>query len=157
MGKASVKANKNIFQLAREEYGEKYEESKVCSRQKASELLGWISDDRLEKIENQGSIPRTDEVYHMAKCYKKPELCNQFCSGVCEIGKHLVPEVKVNNLERIVLELLNSLNGIEAKKNKLIEITADGVISEEEFKELEKELQSFFFSEFVIFGLRRVF
>ena len=140
MGKASIKENKNIFQLAREEYGEKYEESKICSRQKASELLEWISDDRLEKIENQGSIPRPDEVYQMAKCYRKPELCNQFCSGICEIGKHLVPEVKVNNLERIVLELLNSLNGIEAKKNKLIEITADGVISSDELPDL-KEIQ----------------
>ena len=140
MGRASTKENKNIFQIAREEYGEKYEGTKTYSRLRASELLGWISEDRLERIENQNFTPIPEEVKHMADKYRKPELCNQYCSGVCKIGQDCVPEIKVNNLERIVLELLNSLNGIEAKKNKLIEITADGVISEDEMPDL-KDIQ----------------
>lgn len=138
MGRGSVKENKNIFQIAREEYGAKYKNTNTYSREKASELLKWISEDRLERIENEGSVPRPDEVYQMSQCYKKPELCNQFCTEMCEIGKNVIPKIEIKNIERIVIELLGSLTGIEEKKNKLIEITSDGVISEEEFKELEK-------------------
>ena len=62
------KENKNIFQIAREEYGAKYKNMKSYSREKASELLEWISEDRLERIENEGAVPRPDEVFQMSQC-----------------------------------------------------------------------------------------
>lgn len=43
MGKRSVKANKNMFQVAREEMG--------LSRASASEQMEYISESRIEKIE----------------------------------------------------------------------------------------------------------
>ena len=45
MGRLSTKENKTLFQLSREELG--------YSRDKASELLNWISAERIEKIENE--------------------------------------------------------------------------------------------------------
>ena len=52
MGRASIKENKNRYQLIREELG--------LSRERASELLEIISAERLEKIENERSDPHPD-------------------------------------------------------------------------------------------------
>ena len=43
-----------------------------------------------------------------------------------------VPEVKIKDLSQIVLEMLASLNSMNKQKERLIEITADGAISEDE-------------------------
>lgn len=128
MGRASVKENKNIYQIVRED---------LClTREKASELLEWISADKLEKIENQGVVPHPEDVLLMSEKYKKPTLCNYYCSKECAIGEKYVPEVKVKDLSQIVLEMLDSLNGIDRKKERLIEITADGIISDDEIADL---------------------
>ena len=57
MGKRSVKENKNIYQLSRE--------AKELSREAASELLEYISPERIEKIESGKSMPHPDEVLTM--------------------------------------------------------------------------------------------
>ena len=85
MGRASTKENKNIYQTTRE--------SLEFSREKASEVLETISSERIEKIENEKSMPHPDEVLLMSKKYKKPSLCNYYCSNQCPIGKEYVPEV----------------------------------------------------------------
>ena len=137
MGRASTKEAKSVYQRCREELG--------LTREKASELLGWISADRIEKIENERvAAPNPDEVLAMAEAYKCPTLCNHYCSHQCEIGKKYVPEVRMKDLSQIVLEMLASLNSIDKRKNRLIEITADGNISGEElrdFKEIQQELE----------------
>ena len=135
MPRASVKENKNIYQLAREEYGEKTDKGYI-SRQEAAELLEFISDEKIEKIENQGVAPHPDEVLMMAKKYKKPTLCNYYCSKECVIGSQYVPEIQIKDLSQIVLEMLNSLNGIDKKKQRLIEITVDGKIDDDEIEDL---------------------
>lgn len=120
MGRSSVKENKNMYQLCREELG--------LSREKASEILVTLPADRIEKIENERSLPHPDEVLAMASGYKKPHLCNYYCSRECPIGKHYVPEIKIKDLSQIVLEMLASLNSMRSKQERLIEITADGFI-----------------------------
>ena len=57
MGRASTKENKNEYHLTREELG--------LSREKASELLEVIPPERIEKIENERSLPHPDEVLIM--------------------------------------------------------------------------------------------
>ena len=74
----------------------------------------------------------------MAECYKNPALCNYYCSHECPIGQEHVPEIKLKELSQITLEVLASLNAMEKEKNRLIEITVDGVISEDEMKDFEK-------------------
>lgn len=130
MGKKSIKENKNIYQIAREEL--------ELTREKASELMVFVSPDRIEKIESEKSLPHPDEIIVMAEAYKKPELCNYFCSHECPIGQKYVPEVSVKDLSQIVLEILASLNSVEKERNRLIEITADGEISKDELEDFKK-------------------
>ena len=49
MGKRSVRENKNIYQLSRE--------AKGLTREAASELLTFMSPERIEKIESEKSFP----------------------------------------------------------------------------------------------------
>lgn len=136
MGRASTKENKNRYQLAREELG--------LSREKASELLKVIPPDRIEKIENERSFPHPDEVLIMAQKYKKPSLCNYYCSNECPIGMEYVPEVQIKELSAIVIEMLASLNSVNKTRDRLIEIAADGVISDDEIDDfimIQNELE----------------
>ena len=129
MGRTSTKENKNSYQLAREELG--------LTREKASELLETIAPERIEKIENERTVPRPDEVLTMAEKYKRPSLCNCYCSQQCPIGQR-------RELPAIILEMLASLNAMNSKKERLIEIAADGKISNDEiddFIHIRQELE----------------
>lgn len=130
MGRKSTKENKNIYQISREESG--------LTREAAAESLEFISSDRIEKIESEKSLPHPEEILAMADCYKNPALCNYYCSHECPIGQEYVPEVTFKELSQITLEMLASLNSLEKEKNRLIEITVDGIISEDEKKDFEK-------------------
>lgn len=136
MGRVSVKENKNIYQLRREELG--------LSREKAGELLETMPPERIEKIENEKSLPHPDEVLLMSEAYKMPNLCNHYCANECPIGKEYVPEIKIKDLSQIVLEMLASLNSMHKKQERLIEITADGKIEGDEIKDfihIQEELE----------------
>ena len=136
MSKASDKERKSIYQSFREELG--------LSREKASELLESISPERIERIENGKFPAHPDEVVVMADKYKALELCNYYCANECEIGKQYVPEVHVKDLSRIVLEMLSSLNSVRKKQERLIDITVDGTIDENEigdFIDIQGELE----------------
>lgn len=124
MGRASVRENKTPYQTAREELG--------LSREKASELLECITPERIEKIESEKSAPRADEVLVMADKYRRPTLCNHYCSRQCPIGREYVPHVEVRELSSIVLEMLASLNSVGKMKDRLVEIAADGTIDRDE-------------------------
>ncbi len=127
MGKKSVKENKNIYQLAREAAG--------LTRSQASEALVFISDSRIEKIESEKCEPHPDEILAMAKAYKKPSLCNYYCSNECPIGQVSVPELKDKDLAQITLEMLSTINILTKQKDRLVEITVDGKVSKDEMKD----------------------
>jgi Helix-turn-helix. len=129
MGRKSIKEDKNIYFQIREGLG--------WTRQKASDNLHDISEDRLERIEN-GTIPRPDEVKKMVDVYKKPELFNYYCANQCDLGDGTVKKIHVADLSRIILEMIASLNSIEKMKDELIDITADGEISGDELREFSK-------------------
>ena len=136
MGKASTKENKNRYFQAREDLG--------LTRAEASELLEVISEDRVEKIENERIAPQPYDVLAMARAYKKPSLCNYYCSNQCPIGQAYVPEIEMKELSAIVLEMLASLNCVNREKERLIEITADGKIEGDEiddFIHIRQELE----------------
>lgn len=127
MGRASTRENKNIYQTTRE--------AMHLTREAAGELLESIPPERIEKIENERSLPHPDEVLTMAEKYKQPGLCNYYCANQCPIGQEYVPEVKIKDLSQIVLEMLASLNSMNRRKDRLIEITADGIISDDELED----------------------
>ena len=80
----------------------------------------------------------------MAEKYKHPGLCNYYCANQCPIGQQYVPEVKIKDLSQIVLEMLASLNSMQKKKERLIEITVDGEVSKDELEDfiyIQEELE----------------
>lgn len=123
MGRQSTKENKTIYQLYREEQG--------FTREKASDLMNGFTAARIEKIEN-GQEPTPYDIVQMADCYKKPDLCNYYCSHRCEIGDRYVPEIAVSELSNIILETVASLNDINPLTNRLIQIARDGEITDDE-------------------------
>ena len=136
MARVSSKKDKNIYQQTRENL--------ELSRESASELLEWISPERIERIENEKSAPNPDEVLQMAEKYKLPRLCNHYCSNQCPIGQEYVPEIKMKDLSQIILEMLASLNQMNKKRERLIEITADGKVSDDEIEDfiyIQEELE----------------
>lgn len=136
MARVSTKENKNIYHTTRE--------ALKLTREAASELLESIPAERIEKIENERSLPHPDEVLVMAEKYKQPSLCNYYCANQCPIGQQYVPEIKIKDLSQIVLEMLASLNSMNKKKERLIEITADGKISSDEMEDfiyIQEELE----------------
>ena len=130
MGKRSIKEDKNIWQRSREEAG--------LTRAAASEAMGFISDSRIEKYESGKSPVQPDEVMAMGKAYKKPGLCNYYCSHECPIGQEYVPEIKVQDLAQIVLQTVATMNTLEKAKERFIEITADGEISDDELEDFAR-------------------
>ena len=136
MARVSTKENKNVYQLTRE--------GLKLSREAASELLESIPPERIEKIENERSLPHPDEVLVMSDKYKQPSLCNYYCANQCPIGQEYVPEIQVKDLSQIVLEMLASLNSVSKQKDRLIEITADSKISCDELEDfvfIQEELE----------------
>ena len=136
MARVSTKENKNIYHKTRE--------SLNLTREAASELMETISPERIEKIENERSLPHPDEVLLMADKYKQPSLCNYYCANQCPIGQQYVPEIKIKDLSQIVLEMLASLNSMSKQKERLIEITVDGKITGDELEDfiyIQEELE----------------
>ena len=135
MGRRSTKENKNYYQILREE--------NKMTRSDASRAMVFMSESRIEKIESEKCEPQPDEIMAMAKAYRKPSLCNYYCSQKCPIGIQQIPVVKESHLSQIVLGMLAALNALERQKERLIEIAADGDISEDEaldFENIQKQL-----------------
>ena len=135
MGRVSTKENKTVYHLAREKFG--------YSREKAAELTE-IEPFRIERIENEKIPADPWDVVAMAKAYKEPQLCNHYCANECPIGMKYVPEIKIKDLSQVVLEMLASLNSMKRSQERLIEITADGVIENDEladFIHIQEELE----------------
>ena len=127
MGKQSTRANKNIYQICREQQN--------LTREEASEGMIGISTSKIEKIEYGLQEPEPYDIIQMADCYKRPDLCNYYCSHRCAIGDRYVPAVEVTELSRIILETIASLNEINPLTGRLIQIAKYGKITDDEIKD----------------------
>ncbi len=133
MGRDPTKAIENpCFRCRRE--AAKYND-KLHSREGAAELLG-VSVSSLADYElgNTKVIP-VDKIVLMADLYNAPELKAWYCSSECPIGRSFpMPSSDLSTVERTTLNLLRQLrqDDVEQVREKLIDITADGVISEDE-------------------------
>lgn len=137
MGRKSTKEDKNIFQLAREE-------SQKTRDQASDAMNGVVTKDNIYRIENNEIIAKPFDVVQMAKCYNKPELCNYYCSKICEIGKETIPVVELKDLPSIVLTAIDTLNEINPLIMRLVQITKDGLIEpneEPDFAKIKKLLE----------------
>ena len=130
MGKRSVKENKNMFQLAREDAG--------LSREAASEEMEFVSESRIEKIESEKIVPQPEDVLAMADAYKKPELSYHYCAQICPIGARYGNDVEPKALSQIVLEVLSFLDDIAKERERLVEISVDGRIADDELRDFAR-------------------
>lgn len=142
MGKVSVKENKNIYQETREELG--------LSREKAADIIAEIENGqysyldkyRLVKIEDESVKIQPEDIVALSKAYKKPELRNYYCCNQCDIGKLDAPEVIYkDNVYEILVNMAISLESVNSKKGRLMEILADGKVDDDEIKDLDKILE----------------
>ena len=127
MGKQSTRENKTIYQLCREAAG--------LTRAEASDKMKAVSDSKIEKFEYETQEPTPYDIIQMADAYKRPDLCNYYCSHKCEIGHRYVPEVEVTDLSNIILETIAGLNEINPLTGQLIQIARDGKISDDEMRD----------------------
>lgn len=139
MGRLSSKKHKSVYQTMREERG--------LSRASAAETMGeyGMTEYRLVRIEDGTTTIQPDDVYAMAKGYNAPHLCNHYCTHECRIGQEYVPEVTIkDNVHEILVNMVVSLETVQRKKMRLMEILADGRIGADELRDfigIENELE----------------
>lgn len=141
MGRDAMKAGENPCFRCRKEAA-KYND-KLNSREGAAELLG-VSVSSLADYElgNTKVIP-VDKVVLMADLYNAPELMAWYCSSECPIGRAFpMPSSEISTVERTAMQLLRKLrqSDVQDVREKLIDITADGVISDDERVDLAEIL-----------------
>ena len=124
MPRRSTRENKTAYQLSRENAG--------LTREAAAERMEFISAARIEKIESERSAPHPEEVLAMAKAYGDPMLRNEYCTRECPIGRKYAPRAEEKSISQITLEMVVTLNELMRERDRLMEITVDGTISEEE-------------------------
>lgn len=141
MGKVSLKDNKNIYQETREELG--------LSREKAADIIlgvengryGYLDKYRLVKIEDESVKIQPEDIVALSKAYNRPELRNYYCCHQCDIGKIDAPEVTdANNVHKTLVEMAVSLESVNSKKLRLMEILSDGKVDDTEILDLNKIL-----------------
>lgn len=140
MGKGPINENTNVYFQARKKaaiYNER-----LYSREGAAELLG-ISVSTLADYElgNTKVVP-VDKVVLMADLYCAPELITGYCMRECPVHGFLPLATEEKSIQGIALRLLKGFNEDELKAMKvdLIEITEDGIISQEEIPKLKEIL-----------------
>lgn len=133
MGKRSTKENKNIYQLSRE--------AAELSRESAEGVLGFISSDRIERIESGRSMPHPDEVLAMERGYKNAELTNYYCANECPIGKKYVPRAELKPLPQLTVELIAALHDMQDEERRLIGIARDGRVNAFEREQFDAILE----------------
>ena len=81
MGKKSVKENKNIYQLAREECG--------LTRAQAAEMMPGMTADRIERIESGRTVPAPEDVWAALNADNKVSLYTNVRGEVKIFNKNL--------------------------------------------------------------------
>lgn len=132
MGRDPIKANANVYFQARKKAAE-YNDA-LYSREGAAEKLG-VSVSTLADYElgNTKVIP-VDKVVLMAELYNAPELLTRYCKYECPIHGYLPLATEEKNIQGIALRLLRDFDedNLRELKHNLIDITEDGVISDDE-------------------------
>nr|DAI55842.1 MAG TPA: regulatory protein [Caudoviricetes sp.] len=141
MGIGGTKDNQNVYFRARKEAAE-YNEA-LSSREKAAELLGISSSTLADYELGITKFVPVDKVVLMSDLYNRPELRTGYCKHECPIGKNFSIATRINGIEGIALRIIREFNSDKIKgiKEMLVDIAADGVISEDEKPVLKEILE----------------
>lgn len=137
MSNITTMTSSNIFFQARCEASKHNE--RLSSREGAEEIMG-IAKGRLYRIEKGVVNPYPEEVHLMADLYNAPELRNFYCTGICPLGCEM-PKAEVESLDRISLRAIFAFRELDKTEELLLNIAADGVISEEEKPDMKKVIE----------------
>lgn len=140
MGKISVKENKSIYQITRENLGlSRAAAVKFIPGNPEYPGMDGIPEHRLVKIEDGTVTVQPEDVVSMAKRYNEPELRNHYCCHECAIGKLDAPEVTYKgNIHEILVNMAVSLKKVNHEKIRLMEILEDGEVSADEEEDFDK-------------------
>ena len=130
MGKHPTKAASNIYCQKRLQAAET--DYRFNSREKTAEMmnmsLSQLTEDELGTCKR---IP-PESVCLMAELYNAPDLRSYYCHHQCPIGAIDVHPISSKQLEGIALNVLSAMNKLSKYKERLIDIAADGQITEDE-------------------------
>ena len=140
MGRDATKAAGNPWYQARKKAAE-YDD-RLCSRERAAEQLGMsVSSLADAELGNTKFMP-VDKAVLMADRYNAPWLLNHYCLNECPIGcRHSLSD-EVVGIDRVTVKLLKSLKTekLGDVKDTLLDIAADGKITEDEKPALQEVL-----------------
>lgn len=139
MGCGPTKASENIYFRCRKEAA-KYDD-RLNSREGAAELLGVSPSSMADYELGITKMIPADVVIRMADLYKAPELKNHYCRHECPLGAECVPELKLELLDRVTIKLIHAVRYGGNIQDILIEIAADGKISDDEQPQLSEVLR----------------
>lgn len=138
MSNITAKTSSNIFYKARCEAAKHNEQ--LSSREGAADIMS-IDRGRLYRIESSIANPYPEEIHLMADLYNAPELENYYCTEMCPLGGG-IPRVDVADLDRISVKALSNFRKIGETREMLLDITEDGVISDDERGDMKKILEN---------------
>lgn len=138
MANIAAKTSSNVFYKARCEAATHNEQ--LSSREGAADIMS-IDRGRLYRIESGIANPYPEEIHLMADLYNSPELENYFCTNMCPLGGN-IPKAEMSDIDRITVRVLSALRRIDETKTLLLDITEDGIISEDEKPEMDKVLKN---------------
>lgn len=125
----------NIYQTARESSG--------LTQEKAAERIG-VSTESIRIYESGKRIPPDDVVVRMVDIYDARYLAYQHIKENVKAAGSLIPSnVEIKDLPTAVLRLQKEVNDFMKIREQMIDITCDGVISEDErpaWNRITKEL-----------------
>lgn len=138
MSNITAKTSANVFYKARCEAAKHNEQ--LSSREGAADIM-LIDRGRLYRIESSIVNPYPEEVHLMADLYNSPELRNYYCTEMCPLGCD-IPKANSEDLDRIAIKALSSFRKLGKTKELLLDITEDGVITEDEKGDLNTILKN---------------
>lgn len=138
MANVGEKTRLNVFYKARSEASKNNEQ--LSSRSGASDMM-CIDQGRLHRIESGVAAPYPEEIRLMAELYNAPELENYYCTHMCPLGDGK-PKAEIENLDRIALKAVSAFRKLGSIREALLDITEDGIISDDEKPDLERIIAS---------------
>lgn len=112
------------------------------NRRDAAENI-YISRRRLEEIETGKREPYTDELLIMAEAYDAPYLVEHYCNHICKIGQKFGCKYVENKGDayKATVMFIKSLKEAEQAKEMILEILADGEISQDEISMVDEAIK----------------
>lgn len=129
MTRQATKAIGNMYFRARKLAG-------ISSREEASRSL-YVEPETIGKWETDKCVPGPESVLLMSDLYGDPLLINHYCTDKCPIGANYYNKLDNKDLAVVSLQMIRSLRELEDAKDKLLDITEDGVIEDSEIVELD--------------------